>query len=306
MLSYSSIAAPTELRTVLPCPCLPACPLLSTAVSGVAQLAGEVGDALHSTKSSSVKKSDSPNQAQGSGQLANVFAAYLAAAANSAHPPTPSPNVPIKGASKSLKEASASLSSLSVVLAVGPATAIAQSMALHAPPGVNPSPSKTAYTLAPIKGTSPTVQTAAKTLHPTAKQPSAPDAKTSSPSTGAQNLQTGSTSERTVSTTTAKSAAPAVVPAAYEQTTTEPPVLALHDVPGPHVQDSPQSAVVSSESSNGERTTALDQPNPHPPVDAGRSPLETLPAPEVSLQVQAVQTKLVGGAESARPISGAW
>ena len=285
----------------LPMPVLTSLSLLSTAVSGALQLAGEVADALHSAKSGSVKKPDSHKQTQSASQLANTFAAYLAAAANPANPPAPSANVPVKGASKSVKEASATLSSLSVVLAVGPATAVTASKALQTATGVNTSASKTAHSLAPTKGAVPTVPNSANTLHPTAKQPSAPGTKTLSPSTATQNLRTGSLSERLASTAPTKPAAPVVAPAPPEQTKAEVPVLALHDVPVSHVSENPPSSAVSSVSSSVERTAVASVPSPHQPGEASHSSLETLPALAISPQVHATQTKPVGWAESSRP-----
>ncbi len=265
-------------------PVLTSLSLLSTAASGALQLAEKVTDALHSAKSSSAKKTDSSNQTQGADQLANLFAAYLTAAANPANPSTPSPNVPIKGASKSVKETSASLSSLAVVLAVGPTTALSASKAVQATTGVNPSASKTANTLAPAKGAVPTVPTTANTLHPTAKQPSAPGTKTLSPSTGTQNLRTGSLNERLASAATARPAVPMVSPATPEQTPAELPVLALHDVPAPHTPDHPQSAVASSVSSSGERTASTSVPSAPQTEVVSHSSHEALPIPAISPQ----------------------
>ncbi len=275
--------------------------LLSTAVSGALQLAGEVADALHSAKSGSVKKSNSPNQTQGADQLANIFAAYLAAAASPANPPTPSTNAPIKGASKSVKEASAALSSLSVVLAVGPTTAITATKAVQAATRVDPTASKTAYTLGSVKGMVPTLPTAANTLHPTTKQPSAPEAKTLSPTTAPQNLGISNLSKRPASAVTEKPAAPVAAPASQEQATAESPVLALHDVPGPHAPDNLEPVVTSHESTSSERPTSVSVSSPHRPMEASHSPLGTLPSPEISQQLHATQTRLAGWAESSRP-----
>jgi flagellar hook-length control protein FliK len=285
-------------------PALATLSLLSTAVSGLANVAGQVADALHNAKSGSDKKADSPNQAQDANQLAAVFAAYLAAAAHTIPSPastaTASPNIPLKGQGQSAKDGAQSLLPLSVMLAAGPTTAIAAAIALRSPTvGSNTSALKTVQTPSLVKGA---VATA-----PTVKQPAAPGTKMPSPSKGMQNLQAASVHEQMVSTT-AKGAQDAqsggrkppetslrgltapetslrgLTPPALgtQETSAEIPVLALHDVPGPHVQDSSHSAISPTQSvetriTGGESST-------HPPADTGHSPVEALLSPDVSLQ----------------------
>ena len=321
-------------------PALTSVSLLSSTVSGLIQTAGEVVDALHSAKSSSNKKTNSANQTQDANQLANAFAAYLAAAAHmptaQAAPSSPSSNVSQKGALNSIKNASASLLPLGVVLALGPTTAISASMALRSTMAGGFPSSKTAQTPALAQGatstvptaanalrpaarlTSTTVPTAANELHPMAKQTSTPVTKTPSPSKGTQSLPTASLSDRNVPTPakgtqnglsggrqTSESSlrgvtqpGPEAPPATQRETTSEAPVLALHDVPAPVTQDDLRTVEVSRTSVNDTRTSSPTETHSQQPAAVAQTPVEASSASNV------MPTVAVGRAS--QPVQPAW
>jgi flagellar hook-length control protein FliK len=303
-------------------PALSTLSLLSTAASSLVNVAGQVADALHNTKSGSDKKTDSPNQAQNANQLAAVFAAYLAAAAHSTAGSVPavtsvstqSAGTSVtKGQSKSTKDGSLSILPLSVMLAAGPTTAITAAMALRSATGggITSAP-KTGQKGSLVPGTVPTV--------PTAKPSTPAGVKTPSPTKGTRNVQAASASERmtTVSTkraqTTQTGGHPSSVssqvtalssslqgtpPASNQATTAEIPVLALHDVPAPSVQDSTHRAAVPDAALSDERSASTDLSSTRQPIDTGHSSGEVLPVSAIALQGQMTQTKIVAWTQTA-------
>lgn len=135
-------------------PALATLSLLPHALSGAIHIAGLVADALDAVKASSAGSSQSQqgkkksaksgsDQTVDASQLVNAFAAYLAAAQPAAVPiavtPTTSTNAPVakQGAATgkaSIKDATASLAPLAMMLAAGPTTAITTAMALRSAP----------------------------------------------------------------------------------------------------------------------------------------------------------------------------
>jgi hypothetical protein len=182
-------------------PALATLSLLPHALSGAVHIAGLVVDALDSTRSiaavlshaESGKKTSTksdPNQKVDASQLANVFAAYLAAV----HPATvpiaaattitkvPAPQQVQATSKQSVKNGPASLAPLAVMLAAGPTTAISAAMALRSAPATTniPAPGGVhtalgAHAVAPQKAAkvasappAPAIQSAAAVLHPAA------------------------------------------------------------------------------------------------------------------------------------------
>jgi flagellar hook-length control protein FliK len=286
-------------------PALSTLSLLSTAVSGLVNVAGQAAEALHNAKTGSAKKSDPPNQTQDASQLAGVFAAYLAAvyaAAGTTSSTTASPNMARKGQGKSTKEEALSLLPLSVMLAAGPTMALTTAVALRCTPvGGTASASKTIPIASALPGTASAVSPA--------KQPADPGAKTkgtqtiplargseSKALTSAKGVQAVLNGGRPFSEPSQlgrpSSSSPGAFSAPGQETATEVPVLALHDVPGPNVQDHSHPAVVSTASWSDERSAPAGLSSTPSSADPDRSPSKALPVSAVLLQAQATQTKL--------------
>jgi flagellar hook-length control protein FliK len=345
-------------------PALSTLSLLSTAVSGLINVAGQVADALHNAKSGSSVCSHvehgngaSSNQSQDASQLANVFAACLAAAtASPTSPPRqqgiPSPTPPAKSAafSQSARESALSLLPLSMMLAVGPTTALTAATALRSTmTGGNTASSPPTTTPSRVAGHAacmpdtlpacPTVQTAARTpganarnlgantigpslpslvqgkapTAPTAKQPAVAGAKMDlhshrehgnkvlvanvgeqtlpAPGKGTPTTQRGGhPSSESPQPRGSTPVAQQVLPASGQKTTTEIPILALPDVPGPSLQDNPKSAAVFNASLSSERSASASSSNTHQPASASRSPMEAPSDSGVSQQGQVARS----------------